>query len=93
MDSTLLPTTSQIQNEGESISSSFLLYFDTGILPPLGAVPFRIRMTSLESSSMSPNVLKTFENCRKSELRSANKDTSSQRMTFSHDNLEVIFDK
>ncbi len=51
MQSVLLPSPNYTNTKN---AAPYMLHFDTGALPPLGAAVFRIRMTSLSRSAVQP---------------------------------------
>jgi len=51
MQSVLLPSPNYTNTKD---AAPFMLHFDTGLIPPLGAAVFRIRMTSLRRSALKP---------------------------------------
>ncbi len=55
VDCALIPFVGPKNNEDQTASGSFKLYFEAKNLPPLGAVLFRIRIVDEKSSAISPS--------------------------------------
>lgn len=97
MDSSLVPSPPKPQyTESAIVSAPFLLYFDTGLLPPVGAVTFRIRMISSQSSLVVPKLLTEKIDCKNSQPHS---NAQKQRLNlpqisvFCNEKMKVVFDE
>jgi len=96
MESSLLPAPPAPKYQQSGIESApYLLYFDTGELPPVGAVTYRIRMVNSMKSCEPPIVIENTNGHGKSELRNGNKrnkNTPLQTLEFGNERLRGIFE-
>ena len=86
VQSTLLPSPNYSNTKN---AAPYMLHFETGTVPPVGAVVFRIRMTSLSPSAIRPEYVQDGK-CEQS-IRGGN--TESEAANISNGVIQAHFEK